>query len=177
MKRKPWGTDPDKKLPKTDADLKRALQSPADLLVPAIGWAVAASAFAIGVNRLGLAFEESRLAVVVATGLLFCLLPGLPIFLSAARSPLPDLDEPDRIDRSIGHRWVASLALVTASVGCLFAASQHAMNGYYLLTGMLIFFAASLASLFRKVDHYLSLPKIALVYGVQVALVAKLLGP
>lgn len=163
--------------PETDSDLKRALRPPADLLRPAIGWAIAASILAIAVNRLGLVFEESRVAVVVATGLAFCLLPALPIFLSAARSPLPDYDGPDEINRSIGNRWVASLALVTSAVGCLFAASQHAMNGYYLLTGILIFFAATLTGLFRKVDHYLSLPKMALVFGAQVALVATLLGP
>lgn len=150
---------------------------PTDLLRPAIGWAIGSTAFAYAVHWTGQRFDHSAISVVVVTGLAFCLLPALPIFLSAARSPLPDPNEPEKINRSIGGRWVASLALVTSGVGCLFAASQHAMNGYYLLTGFLIFFAATLAGLFRHVDHYLSLPKMALVYGIQVAVVATILGP
>jgi hypothetical protein len=150
---------------------------PTDLLAPAIGWAVGSTVFAYAIHWVGRGLGETPLSVIVVTGLAFCLLPALPLFLSAARSPLPDPDEPDTIDRSIGNRWVVSLSLVTAAVGCLFAASQHAMNGYYVLTGILIFFATVLTGLFRQVDHYLSLPKMALVYGIQVAVVATILGP
>jgi hypothetical protein len=112
----------------------------------------------------------SEVACLLAAGT-FVIWAIPPIIKVLGRASWADLES------KTGTAWCMAVACLSTATGCLWAARQHSMNGYHLLSGILVFFAMTMIFLFKKGDRYLNLIQLALILGPQAALIVALLGP